>query len=78
MKRIYVAMRLAVGMLVILSLEGCGEAVARPQLGKVSGKVTYKGKPLTKGSVVFTPVPGKGGETGPAHPDRSILTASTS
>lgn len=36
----------------------------RPKLGKVSGKVTYKGQPVTKGSVTFTPASGKGGETG--------------
>jgi len=43
---------------------GCGERITRPPLGKVSGKVTYNGKPVTKGSVIFTPVQGKGGDTG--------------
>ncbi|GAC1447781.1 MAG: hypothetical protein NVSMB9_30320 [Isosphaeraceae bacterium] len=35
---------------------GCGGGSAdRPRLGKVSGKVTYKGEPVTTGSVIFTP-----------------------
>ncbi|MBX6312095.1 MAG: hypothetical protein IRY99_04130 [Isosphaeraceae bacterium] len=48
-----------------LFLWGCGGTdPAKPPLGKVSGKVTYKGKPVTNGSVIFTPVAGKGAETG--------------
>jgi hypothetical protein len=35
-----------------------------PTLGKVQGKVTYQGKPLDGGRVLFTPVAGKGGESG--------------
>jgi hypothetical protein len=35
-----------------------------PKLGKVQGKVTYQGKPLGSGRVVFTPAEGKGGESG--------------
>ena len=35
-----------------------------PKLGKVHGKVTYQGKPLDAGRVVFTPAAGKGGESG--------------
>jgi hypothetical protein len=45
-------------------LGGCGGKSERPPLGKVSGTVSYKGKPLTQGSVLFTPVQGRGGETG--------------
>jgi len=49
----------------MLMLTGCGGADKdKPTLAKVTGKVTYKGKPLTSGSVIFTPIAGKGGETG--------------
>jgi hypothetical protein len=51
-----------------LAAGGCGPAP--PQLGKVHGKVTYKGKPLTFGSVVFMPAAGvgKAGPTGAGQP----------
>jgi hypothetical protein len=42
-------------------LTGCGGGVERPPLGKVSGKVTYNGKPVTSGSVIFTPTKGDTG-----------------
>jgi len=35
-----------------------------PKLGKVHGKVSYQGKTLDSGRVVFTPVAGKGGDSG--------------
>jgi hypothetical protein len=35
---------------------GCGGAAGRPPLARVSGTVTHNGKPVTSGSVVFTPV----------------------
>jgi hypothetical protein len=35
-----------------------------PKLGKVQGKVTYQGKLLGSGRVLFTPASGKGGESG--------------
>ncbi len=44
---------------------GCGGGGGpRPATGKVHGKVLYNGKPLTKGTVIFVPILGKGGETG--------------
>jgi hypothetical protein len=43
---------------------GCGSDFVKPKLGKVHGKVTYKGKPVEGGHIVFTPATGKGGETG--------------
>jgi hypothetical protein len=44
---------------------GCGGTdPAKPPLGKVHGYVTYGGKPVTSGSVIFTPVAGTGGGTG--------------
>jgi hypothetical protein len=49
----------------MLMLGGCGGADKdMPPLAKVTGKVMYKGKPVTNGSVIFTPIAGKGGETG--------------
>ena len=55
---------LAAGLGLVCSLGGCSSDPNMPKLGKVSGKVTYKGKPLDAGRVVFTPATGKGGETG--------------
>ena len=43
---------------------GCGQGTNTLPLAKVTGKVTYNGKPVNPGSVIFTPVAGKGGETG--------------
>jgi hypothetical protein len=57
----------ATGIALVFTLvaQGCGRTdPAKPKLAKVSGKVTYKGQPLTKGRVVFTPVAGKGSESG--------------
>jgi len=57
----------SVGLSLALALvtTGCGGGDANmPKLGKVSGKVTYKGQPVTSGHIVFTPAAGKGGETG--------------
>lgn len=51
-------------VLVGLGLAGCGESSGRPPLGRVSGTVTYNGKPVTSGSVNFTPVSGRGGDSG--------------
>jgi hypothetical protein len=49
----------------LLSVAACGPAGGRrPELGKVSGKVTYKGKPIAKGEVIFTPSKDKGGASG--------------
>lgn len=58
-------LRLAIGLAVALTFAGCGGADPnKPKLGRVSGKVTYKGQPLTSGTVTFSPEAGKGGETG--------------
>jgi hypothetical protein len=53
---------LALGAAILLA--GCGGDPNKPPLGKVSGTVTYNGKPVTSGSVIFTPVAGQGAETG--------------
>src|SRR3954453_15983538 len=54
---------------------GCGPSP--PQLGKVQGKVTYKGKPLGFGSVVFLPAAGLGkeGPTGAGQPASGDIQA---
>jgi hypothetical protein len=45
-------------------LIGCGGDPSKPKLGRVSGKVTYHGQPVTKGMVSFVPSSGPGAETG--------------
>src|SRR5215475_82944 len=46
-----------------LMILGCGGGAGRPPLAKVSGKVTYAGKPVTTGSVMFTPVAGSASDS---------------
>jgi hypothetical protein len=48
------------------TLAGCGGDPSKPKLGRVSGKVMYKGQPVTKGVVSFVPVGGPGAQTGQA------------
>lgn len=43
---------------------GCGGGRVDIPLGKVRGKVVYNGKPMTAGTVTFTPITGKGAEGG--------------
>jgi hypothetical protein len=43
---------------------GCGGDPNKPKLGRVSGKVTYNGKPVTEGVVSFVPDSGPGSQTG--------------
>jgi hypothetical protein len=64
----------ACGLVIIL--DGCGGGAERPAMGRVSGKVTYKGQPVTSGSVIFTPARDQGKEaaggrvaTGNIQPD---------
>jgi hypothetical protein len=57
---------------------GCGPVPSRlGQRAVVKGKVSVAGKPLTKGTVVFTPVdPAKGDEqTGDVKPNGEYLTS---
>ena len=63
----FVAATLAVGAL------GCGGGSDLP-LAEVRGVVTYKGKPLDKGDVVFAP---RGGPPALRRPPRSSPTAPT-
>lgn len=50
----------------LLVFVGCGAGADMPKLGKVHGKVTYKGQPVTSGHIVFTPSAAKEGEAGHA------------
>jgi hypothetical protein len=52
------------GSVLLLASIGCGADPTMPKLGKVYGTVSYHGKPVDAGHIVFTPVAGKGGETG--------------
>jgi hypothetical protein len=45
-------------------LLGCGGDPSKPKLGRVSGKVTYNGQTVTKGTVSFVPNSGPGAQTG--------------
>lgn len=38
----------------VLFLPGCGVSTASPNAPRVTGRVTYRGKPVTKGTVVLT------------------------
>jgi hypothetical protein len=58
------ALALLAGVGLLFWLAGCSRDPNMPKLGRVHGKVTYKGKPVESGTVTFNPVPGKGGETG--------------
>src|SRR5262249_8875969 len=61
---IRIPLTLVAGLGLVLSLGGCTRDPNMPKLGKVHGAVTYKGKVVDSGHVVFTPAAGKGGETG--------------
>jgi hypothetical protein len=70
--------RLSVVVVLSLLVLGCGGAAGRPPLGKVSGKVTYNGNPVTSGSVMFTPVGGSASDaariaTGQIESDGSYM-----
>ncbi len=46
----------AVGLLLLLTLAGCG--IEGPERVVVTGEVTYQGQPLEKGQIRFVPAPG--------------------
>jgi hypothetical protein len=56
---------LVAGLGLLFQLGGCSSYDRNmPKLGKVRGKVSYQGKPVSTGRVVFTPVSGKAGDSG--------------
>ena len=60
--------KLALAALLALSGAGCGAKSEFPETFPVSGKVTYKGQPVTKGTVTFQPDQGQPA-TGAIQPD---------
>ncbi len=53
---------------VALTLTGCGSS--GPEMAKVTGTVTYQGKPVSKGTITFVPnVAGGRNATGELSPD---------
>jgi len=62
--------RLAAGLFsifLLIVLTGCSGGAKQAATGKVSGKVTYEGKPVEAGSITFTPITtGTSADTGVA------------
>ncbi|QDU11380.1 hypothetical protein [Gimesia aquarii] len=57
--------RIVAGMAFVCSLmlfSGCGSSEAKPETFKVSGTVTFDGKPIQEGDILFFPSDGKGRE----------------
>lgn len=57
----FTAGRLALGLLVSLAVGGCGGSTTYTYdgpTGQVSGKVTYKGQPVTEGQIIFQTIHG--------------------
>lgn len=61
-----IALRLLGGLCLVLPLAGCGKSV---ETGTLSGKVTFKGKPLEFGSVMVQPQQGGPVARGTIGPD---------
>ena len=49
----------ALGLLLLAAVPGCGEGHAAPT--RVRGRVLYQGRPLSQGTIVFTPDADRGG-----------------
>ena len=60
--------RLATSAVLLGLIGGCGAKSDHPETLSVSGKVTYKGQPVTKGTVSFMADAGQTA-TGPIQPD---------
>ncbi len=45
--------------LILGTMAGCSESIDRPKTFPVSGKVTYKGQPVTRGTITFQPDQGQ-------------------
>jgi hypothetical protein len=57
------------GLLAIAHVVGCGGSPPAPSFTPVSGKVLYKGKPLTKGTLILEPQIGGKDATAGIKPD---------
>ncbi len=60
--------RFAVAVLVV-AVAGCGGSDDKMETSSVTGTVTYEGKPVTTGTVMFTPVGGGPPATGQIQED---------
>lgn len=49
--------RIVGGIVVLVLAAGCA---SKPEMAKISGKVTFNGQPVPAGWISFTPEPGKG------------------
>jgi hypothetical protein len=63
-KRFFGAVSFALLLLTLAGVPGCGK-----RLASVSGKVTYKNKPVTSGNVVFVGADGQPSPPAPIQPD---------
>jgi hypothetical protein len=63
-RRFRAALGVSLSLTVMIFLASCGADSGKPALGKVHGTVTYKGKPVDGGHIVFTPAAGKSGGGG--------------
>ena len=61
--RLAMVLGMGLGALTIAS-SGCGSGLKKPEMAKVHGTVTYKGAPVTTGTVTFFPAEGGTGEAG--------------
>jgi len=50
-------MRSFLALSLIISTAGCGAKAETKATGQVAGKVTFKGQPVTFGTVMFSPIP---------------------
>jgi hypothetical protein len=67
------AARLALALTVLMPLSGCGQSEAViPATLPVKGKVSFKGKPLNAGSIVFEPTDSGKDAYGKIQPDGSF------
>ena len=60
------------GIVVFAALSGCADSEIKYEHAKVHGKVTYQGKPLTFGTVLFMPV--EAPKEGPIQPASGTIS----
>ena len=64
----------AIALCVVLPMMAVVGCSGGSKVGKVTGKVTYQGKPVTGGSLVFAPVPAQG-DSAPGAPATVTIDA---